>query len=183
MLSQIVNPVPRLFSQAWLARSGSSLTDARNFNGKVQKKIHNKIAMASVKRKSLDESKSSRPEKKQKASIPSSKLLVLRGEEPAFPRGGASILTPLEHKQIQIQATNDVLFEQSTGQKSAAHEFEDEENELDGPAHGNGTAPLKTKRKKKSKKGKSDEVTEDAHVRIERLSYQVGIHGAKTILR
>lgn len=33
-------------------------------------------------------------------------------EEAAFPRGGGSILTPLEHKQIQIQATRDVLFEQ-----------------------------------------------------------------------
>ena len=37
---------------------------------------------------------------------------ILRDEERAFPRGGASALTPLEYKQIQIQATRDVLFEE-----------------------------------------------------------------------
>ena len=37
-------------------------------------------------------------------------------EKKSFPRGGASVLTPLEHKQIQIKANQDVLFEQS-GQK------------------------------------------------------------------
>src|SRR5262245_6038275 len=39
-------------------------------------------------------------------------LSYLRDDEPSFPRGGGSILTPLERKQIQIQATQDVLFEQ-----------------------------------------------------------------------
>ncbi|KAI2639857.1 nucleic acid-binding protein [Hypomontagnella submonticulosa] len=40
----------------------------------------------------------------------------LKEEEPIFPRGGGSILTPLEHKQISIQAKQDVLFEQESGQ-------------------------------------------------------------------
>src|ERR1700712_1393200 len=39
-------------------------------------------------------------------------------EEAAFPRGGASLLTPLEHKQIQIEATRDVLFEQQSSKSS-----------------------------------------------------------------
>ena len=43
---------------------------------------------------------------------------ILDDEERAFPRGGASVLTPLEHRQIQIQATRDVLFEEK-GQKNA----------------------------------------------------------------
>ncbi|KAI1410194.1 nucleic acid-binding protein [Hypoxylon sp. FL1857] len=40
----------------------------------------------------------------------------LKEEEPLFPRGGGSVLTPLEHKQISIQAKQDVLFEQESGQ-------------------------------------------------------------------
>ncbi|RKF58865.1 rRNA biogenesis protein rrp5 [Erysiphe neolycopersici] len=39
-------------------------------------------------------------------------------DEAAFPRGGGSILTPLEHKQIQIQATRDVLFEHNNNESS-----------------------------------------------------------------
>lgn len=128
--------------------------------------------MAPVKRKGSGENESTRPEKKPKASAPSSKLSVPKNEEPDFPRGGASVLTPLEHKQIQIQATRDVLFEQTTGKKSTANEFEDEENEADQPDHADG-APLKAKRKKGSKKRKSVELTEEAAVRIEGLSYKV----------
>lgn len=44
---------------------------------------------------------------------------ILRDEERAFPRGGTNALTPLEYKQIQIQATKDVLFEER-GLKDAA---------------------------------------------------------------
>ena len=134
---------------------------------------HSKFSMAPVKRKGLGESEVTRPEKKHKASAPVSKLSVLRNEEPAFPRGGASILTPLEHKQIHIQAKGDVLFEQSTGKKSARNEFEGEENEEEQPEHGDG-APLKAKRKKGFKKRKFVEVTEEVGVRIEGLSYKVG---------
>ncbi|KAK7751330.1 rRNA biogenesis protein rrp5 [Diatrype stigma] len=39
----------------------------------------------------------------------------LKEEEPLFPRGGGSVLSPLEHKQIAIQAKQDVLFEQESG--------------------------------------------------------------------
>lgn len=133
--------------------------------------------MAPVKRKGSGESESTRPEKKPKASAPSSKLSVPKNEEPDFPRGGASVLTPLEHKQIQIQATRDVLFEQTTGKKSTGNEFEDEENEADQPDHADG-APLKAKRKKGSKKGKSVELTEEAAVRIEGLSYKRLVPGS-----
>ncbi|KAI0022028.1 hypothetical protein F4780DRAFT_242578 [Xylariomycetidae sp. FL0641] len=40
----------------------------------------------------------------------------LKEEEPLFPRGGGSILSPLEQKQISLQAKQDVLFEQEAGQ-------------------------------------------------------------------
>ncbi len=42
-------------------------------------------------------------------------LSRLKEEEPLFPRGGGSVLSPLEQKQIQIQAKKDVLFEQDSG--------------------------------------------------------------------
>lgn len=135
--------------------------------------IRRTFLMAPIKRKSPGENEGTRPEKKLKASASGSKLSVLRNEEPAFPRGGASILTPLEHKQIQIQATRDVLFEQSTGIKSVHNEFEDEEDEEDKPGHAD-SAPRKARAKRGSKKGKSVEIKEEVGVRIEGLSYKVG---------
>ena len=41
-----------------------------------------------------------------------------KDEEVGFERGGASILTPLEKKQIKIKARNDALFEEKTGKSS-----------------------------------------------------------------
>lgn len=130
--------------------------------------------MAPLKRKNLDESKSARPEKKQKASVPSTKPAAL-AEEPVFPRGGSSILTPLEQKQIHIQATSDVLFEQSTGRKPAIHEFEDEENGSDQLDQSSGALQKRKRKKKsqKSQKGKLDEAAKEPDIRIERLSYKV----------
>ncbi|KAI1144125.1 nucleic acid-binding protein [Hypoxylon sp. FL0543] len=56
--------------------------------------------------------------KPQSSSKPASASTIsrLKEEEPLFPRGGGSVLTPLEHKQISIQAKQDVLFEQESGQ-------------------------------------------------------------------
>lgn len=83
-------------------------------------------------------------------------------------------MTPLEYKRIQIQAKQDVLFEQTTGQKAARNEFEDEENDEDMPGQPNGPI-LKSKDKPKirDKKGKKNITVEEATVRIEGLSYRV----------
>ena len=137
--------------------------------------------MAPIKRKGDVENTNTRPEKKTKPSPSISKLSVLKEEAPAFPRGGASVLTPLEHRQIQIQAKQDVLFEQTTGKKPTKHGFEDEENEgdeMDQPSN----APTKTKRKPKStgKKGKVDEGVERA-VRVEGLSYKRLVPGSMVL--
>ena len=130
--------------------------------------------MAPIKRKSDAVSESARPEKKPKASPSTQKLSVLRAEEPAFPRGGASILTPLEHKQIQIKAKKDVLFEQNTGSKRARNEFEDEENDGDMPDQASGlTKKSKSISKPRGKKDKRRSAVEEAAVRIEGLSYKV----------
>lgn len=130
--------------------------------------------MVPIKRKSNSAAESARPEKKLKPSTATQKLSILREEEPAFPRGGASILTPLEHKQIQIQAKQDVLFEHNTGKKAARNEFEDEENDEDMPGQPSGLIKKsKNNSKDRSKKGKKIGVVEEAAVRIEGLSYKV----------
>lgn len=132
--------------------------------------------MAPIKRKTPTDSESIRLEKRQKFSIPVSKLSTFKVEEPAFPRGGASLLTPLEHKQIQIQATNDVLFEQSTGKNSIRNDFGYEENEEGQSSHIAGPLLSKPRRKKPSMSNSKKPIHEDQEigVRIEGLSYKVG---------
>jgi rRNA biogenesis protein RRP5 len=103
------------------------------------------------------------------------KISRVREEEAAFPRGGASILTPLEHKQIQIEATRHVLFEQQ-GAKSPRPDEEGEEEE---------TAireRQKPKSKGKGKKGAEKTEPEDETVKIEGLSYKVCCELRTTII-
>ena len=88
----------------------------------------------------------------------------LKEDEPVFPRGGGSILSPLEHKHIQIQAKNDVLFEQETDKGKKA------EKEAKGA-------------KKQSRKSKGDDTSskpardEDA-VKIEGLNFKRLVKGS-----
>lgn len=108
-----------------------------------------------------------------------SELSVLRDDEPSFPRGGASVLTPLERKQIQIQATKDVLFEQkgSKGSKKSTRQTDDENDDEDEDVEmedDDTAAPAKKSRKKKTKGKKSeDKEKSEKTVRIEPLSFKV----------
>ncbi len=130
--------------------------------------------MAPMKRKSEAAVEVARPEKKHKPSS-IAKLSVLRAEEPAFPRGGASILTPLEHKQIHIEAKQDVLFEQSTGKKATKNDYEEAEgNDEDMPEQPIKSIPKSERRQKhKKRNGVKNESNEEVGVRIEGLSYKV----------
>jgi rRNA biogenesis protein RRP5 len=107
-----------------------------------------------------------------------SELSVLRDDEPSFPRGGGSVLTPLERKQIQIQANKDVLFEQK-GAKKSVREFADDDDDEDDEdvemedADTGVTAKKSRKKKSKGKKPTDKESTEKEGVRIEGLSYKV----------
>ncbi|KAA6408620.1 MAG: nucleic acid-binding [Lasallia pustulata] len=144
--------------------------------------------MAPIKRKS-DAPKKAVPnqehvakrQKKSQDPEPST-LSALREEEPAFPRGGASVLTPLEYKQIQIQATKDVLFEQNTGRKAPKHGPEDSQNEVEEEEQEQVEGPLATSKRKprpkvyKDKKGQS--VVEEPGIRIEGLSYKRLVPGS-----
>ena len=127
--------------------------------------------MAPIKRKSIDKAEDARPSKKPRAAAPAPSIPK---EEPAFPRGGASVLTPLEHKQIQIQAKQDVLFEQTTGQKAPKKDFEDDEEDEENlaPEKVNGNAKSKGKSKSRKKKAKATGLPQEKHVRIEGLSYK-----------
>ncbi|KAI8951983.1 hypothetical protein F4801DRAFT_577854 [Xylaria longipes] len=86
----------------------------------------------------------------------------LKEEEPLFPRGGGSVLSPLEHRQISIQAKQDVLFEHASGQKDKK-------------------ADQSVKRKKskasKSRPSSGSRSAEDV-VRIESLNYQRLVKGS-----
>lgn len=46
-------------------------------------------------------------------------------EQPAFPRGGANVLTPIERKQIRVQAERDVLIEQKRKNKKGLFDARD----------------------------------------------------------
>ena len=108
-----------------------------------------------------------------------STLSALREEEPAFPRGGASVLTSLEHKQIQIQAMKDVLFEQNTGRKALNNGLENGESEVEGEEQDNGASAIpKRKPRSKGQKGKKAGLAEEAGIRIEGLSYKRLVPGS-----
>jgi rRNA biogenesis protein RRP5 len=88
---------------------------------------------------------------------------VFKDEEKSFPRGGASVLTPLEHKQIQIKANQDVLFEQTGGTRTGDMGSEDGDK-----------AKSKAAKKWPSKKGKKqDDGEKELVVRAEGLNYKV----------
>jgi rRNA biogenesis protein RRP5 len=96
---------------------------------------------------------------------------VFNDEERAFPRGGASVLTPLEHKQIQVKANQDVLFEQAGTKKRGG-----EDHSSDGGSDVEMEDAAKAGKKRKSKKSKKAPKTEEEEqkIRVETLSYKVG---------
>ena len=84
-------------------------------------------------------------------------------------------MTPLEHKQIKIQAKRDVLFEQTTGQKSAQNEFENDDNLGDVLEIDNQELAKRRNQVSKDASGKSVKTSNEAGIRIEGLSYNVCI--------
>ncbi|KAL1838602.1 hypothetical protein VTK73DRAFT_4287 [Phialemonium thermophilum] len=96
----------------------------------------------------------------------------LKEEEPLFPRGGGSVLSPLEQKQIQIQAKNDVLFEQASGGGASSRKRD-------------GAAPTKKKRRASEKEGKAARQAaaaaaahDEEAVKIESLNYKRLVRGS-----
>ncbi|EOD50642.1 putative rrna biogenesis protein rrp5 protein [Neofusicoccum parvum UCRNP2] len=106
-----------------------------------------------------------KPEKPAEKALPVAS--VLKQEERSFPRGGGSVLTPLEHKQIQNDAARDVLFEQSN---KRAGKGGDSDNDVD-MEDAEGQKATKKKRKSKGRKSDVGEKQEEG-IRIEGLSYK-----------
>ncbi|KAM0253366.1 hypothetical protein ACHAQJ_007259 [Trichoderma viride] len=86
-------------------------------------------------------------------------ISVLKDDEPVFPRGGGSVLTPLEQKKIQMEAKADAIREE---------EFE------------TSAKPQKKKLKKSAAKGdkKTDKKAEDDTVKIESLNFKRLVKGS-----
>ncbi|GAB7357907.1 hypothetical protein MBLNU230_g0075t1 [Neophaeotheca triangularis] len=103
---------------------------------------------------------------------------ILQQEERAFPRGGASVLTPLEHKQIKLEAERDALFEQENGGKAAKTD-EGEEDLFDQAA----ANQAKKQRKQKSKASKGTDKVEGSGVKIQGLSYKNLVVGSSVLGR
>lgn len=104
---------------------------------------------------------------------------VFRDEEPSFPRGGGSVLTPIEKKQIQAQAHRDVLFEQQ-GLDNHADAFNSGEENTEEVGKGSGSVQ-KTKSRKLGKKRAAPQ-PELASVRVEGLNYKVRAIGKCVVL-
>ncbi|KAF7589777.1 rRNA biogenesis protein rrp5 [Aspergillus hancockii] len=111
----------------------------------------------------------------------SSELTVLRGDEPSFPRGGGSVLTPLERKQIQIQATKDVLFEQK-GTKGSSDTLRNDKDDEDAEMEdADAATATKKSRKRKTKSIKADEAKDKQGVRIEGLNFKRMVPGTMVL--
>lgn len=95
------------------------------------------------------------PEKPAAVSL----VTKLKDEEPLFPRGGGSVLTPLEQKQISIQAKKDVLFEEQSVSKK-----------------GGDKAVRKKKRKSRADETDAQPAKDEDAVKVESLNFKVGPH-------
>lgn len=91
---------------------------------------------------------------------------LLSSSEVAFPRGGASVLTPLEVKTISNQATEDVLFEVANASNKRAS------TATSGPTK---------KRKKQKTKEVGEEDTEEKSTTIEHFTFKNLIPGTSVL--
>ena len=98
--------------------------DASSAPAKKEKSGASSDRSAKRPRKSDGAAESPAQSKPEKAERTAPKASVFKDEEASFPRGGASVLTPLEHKQIQIKANQDVLFEQTSAKRTGGGDAE-----------------------------------------------------------
>jgi len=122
----------------------------------------------SAKRRKSDVEQTSPAKAKPESAAP--KPSVFKDEEKSFPRGGASVLTPLEHKQISIKANQDVLFEQAGIKRPGGGDdgFSDMGSEDDEKATAKSKKKFPTKNKRSHESGEKEDV-----VRAKGLSYKV----------
>ncbi|EFQ89360.1 hypothetical protein CFE70_003045 [Pyrenophora teres f. teres 0-1] len=132
------------------------------------KKAKSALTDRSAKRRKSDVEQTSPAKPKAESAAP--KPSVFKDEEKSFPRGGASVLTPLEHKQISIKANQDVLFEQAGIKRPGGggdDGFSDMGSEDDEKAAAKSNKKFPKKSKKTHESGEKDDV-----VRAKGLSYK-----------
>ncbi|KAL4911961.1 hypothetical protein BDW62DRAFT_36780 [Aspergillus aurantiobrunneus] len=155
-----------------IKRKGNSAEETAAYNSQKRVRVGN------------DERKKNGKSSPAGSAPKASELTVLRDDEPSFPRGGGSVLTPLERKQIHIKATKDVLFEQKSGAKKPSKGADDEafedDTDMDDLDEQAATAPPKKsqKRKGKSKKDAKQDKLDKQGVRVEGLSFKRLVPGA-----
>ncbi|OJJ37524.1 hypothetical protein ASPWEDRAFT_50685 [Aspergillus wentii DTO 134E9] len=143
-----------------------------------------RVRVGAEDRKKKDQKQNTAEEGKSKpTSTKASELSVLRDDEPSFPRGGASVLTPLERKQIQIQATKDVLFEQKGSKKSSGNlGDEDDDEDVDmGNADDTATSTKKPRKRKTKGKKNAEQDAAEKTVRIEGLNFKRIVPGSMVL--
>ncbi|KAI5301453.1 rRNA biogenesis protein rrp5, partial [Ascosphaera pollenicola] len=153
------------------------------------------------KRQSTSTQKPANDSKPDVAPLAQSTISIREDEDTPFPRGGNSVLTPLEQKQINLQAKKDVLFEQSGGKakktgkgkkdkkSSGGDELDFSGSEGDDDSDEDMiSADEETKKdsKKKSKKGRKNrkdkgDVKEKQGIKIEGLSFKRISVGTKVL--
>ncbi|KAK2742930.1 rRNA biogenesis protein rrp5 [Myotisia sp. PD_48] len=169
---------------AHMKRKGNAQDDSGSSAPKKKAKLRTTEGNDSSKSK-----KTSAPEKNKqqssnaelKSQLKATTLSGLREEPPAFPRGGGNVLTPLERKQIQIQATKDVLFEQKGGNGADESGDSDDEGAAQATGINQNNAVKSKKRKSKSTSKSKDKGEADEAVRIESLSYKRIVSGSKIL--
>lgn len=112
--------------------------------------------------------KNNEPESEPRKSV---KASLLSGEDRAFPRGGATVLTPLEQRQIRVEAERDVLFEEAGKTKVSKEEYDGSDQET--------AVKSKTKGKpaaKRSKTTTSDTKASD-QIKIQGLGFKTLTQG------
>lgn len=143
--------------------------------------------MASVKRKlATTESSTALPNKRTKPAKHDSfsseekkpqkekTVSILSKDQQAFPRGGASLLTPLERKQIHAKATRDAEREYKHTEdlfgKSGARL--DSDNDSEGSVGADVQVKQRKKKQRKDKTRSETSVTQSAEIQIGGLSYK-----------
>lgn len=140
-----------------IKRKGAPSANASERDAKPHAESRPSKKVKSDKTSKRDEKKGAKDTEK---PTPSAKpIATVQGDEPLFPRGGGSILTPLEHKQITIQAKQDALFEEESGKPSKKPEKGDKKR--------------KRKSSKKEEKAVGSSAKDEDAIKIEGLNYKV----------
>lgn len=130
------------------------------------------IPTTTKKRKEADK-ENVKPARSEARSQPVS---ILKTEQPAFPRGGAGLLTPLEKKQIQARATRDAIAEHKRekdlfGSTSGPAVNDSEEEDFPSDADESTRKPSK-KNITKKRRQTTDGTLHEPGLRIESLTFK-----------